>query len=230
MWINTLTSLLSIFLTACHTLPMRTLFIILLFVVAGCAHAPKSKLSKSVTNSPVRAPSEKFSTTQSRRDLQDLKQTQKDRMAILNAKSRMNPESMPEIGAQARVVSSGKVGIDYEELLASYERNDNKAFAPLYKKFLSQWGRSDYADDAVYLKGMMELSQKNYGSALMAFNRVLKEYPNGNRAEASQFAKAATLKRMNLKPLAVGAYKDLTEKYPGSPEALRARDEVKLLR
>jgi TolA-binding protein len=76
---------------------------------------------------------------------------------------------------------------------------------------------------------LLQLANKNYGGALVQFNRVLNQYGNSNKASAAQFAKAVTLKRMNLNTQAISAFRTVQKQYPGSQEALRAQNELKIL-
>jgi TolA-binding protein len=194
---------------------MKYKSLVLLFLLAGCALANKPQSHASM-NVPVKTPAVKPTV-----DKPDDFSFQKERAAILSAKYRTGT------GPTVPTVSGF---IKFEELTADYEKNDSRAFNNHFAAFIKTYSRSDYIDDAYYLNGLMNLADKNYGKAILAFNKIIKDYPNGNRVEAAHFAKAATLKKMNLKNLAAEAFAETAKKYPGSPEALRASDELKLVK
>ena len=202
---------------------MKYKFLVLLFLLAGCALANKPQSNASVKSTKAKV------NVDNRPEIQDELRFEKERAAILSAKYRTNPDSSTS-PSHALVSSATTILARYEELSADYEKNNSNAFQKHFEDFVKSYPQSDYIDDAYYLSGLMNLADKNYGKAILAFNKVINDYPNGNRVEAAHFAKAATLKKMNLKNLAAEAYAETAKKYPGSPEALRASDELKLVK
>jgi len=118
----------------------------------------------------------------------------------------------------------------YSELLATYDRNDVFGFHSRLQMFQSRFAQSPLMEDALYLGGLMSISEKNYGVALKNFNRILKEHPHGHKAAAALFAKGATLKKMNLPAQARQSWVQVQKGFPGSPESLRADAEIKILK
>ncbi len=115
----------------------------------------------------------------------------------------------------------------YDELVGSYDRNNEIAFFSRLQAFNQKFTKSPLADDALYLAGLMSLSNKNYGPALKYFNQVLKQYPTSNKAAGALFAKGVTLKKMNLDAESKKVLLSVKKKYPGSPESLRTEIELK---
>ncbi len=177
--------------------------------------------------------------------LQDLK----DRNQVLNKKAQLNPAAASTAGASSSVQMQARPQnkkiemvspiLDqknlsekdlYAELLGSYERNNEIAFVSRFQAFQQRYPKSSLMDDAVYLAGLMSLSNKAYGPALKNFNQVLKKYPLSNKAAGAMFAKGVTLKKMNLTDESRQVFAKVQKSYPGSPEALRAGTELKLLK
>lgn len=117
----------------------------------------------------------------------------------------------------------------YSELVSTYDRNDLFGFHSRLQMFQSRFAHSPLMEDALYLGGLMSVSEKNYGVALKNFNRILKEHPHGHKVAAALFAKGATLKKMNLPQQARQSWAQVERRFPGSPESLRAGAELKIL-
>ncbi|HEY8269998.1 MAG TPA: tetratricopeptide repeat protein, partial [Pseudobdellovibrionaceae bacterium] len=96
--------------------------------------------------------------------------------------------------------------------------------------FITRFPSSPYADNVLYLAGRRAFSAKNYAEAIKYYQKVITQYSRSNKAVAAKFAKAVTYKKMNLEPQAEGVLNDLRRRYPGSPEAFRAENELKLMR
>lgn len=118
----------------------------------------------------------------------------------------------------------------YQELTEAYEQNNFEVFQQRLEVFRKDFPRSFYQDDAAYLLGMMQAGRKEYGSALKTFNETLKSYPTSNRVRMLLLSKGTMLKKMNLPELASGPLEQVKRRFPGSPEALRAEVELKLLK
>lgn len=117
----------------------------------------------------------------------------------------------------------------YSEIVAAYQARDKAGMKSRVQKFMSRHAKSPFADNALYLAGRMALDQKSYGEALKYFNRVATEYPRSNRVVSAQFAKAIAYKKMNLDGEARRAFREVIQKYPGSPESFRADGEMRML-
>jgi TolA-binding protein len=118
----------------------------------------------------------------------------------------------------------------YRATLNASDNNDEFGFRGMSETFLKRFPKSSLRDDVLYLSGLMNLTKKNYGAALVDFNQILKKHATSNRASSAMFAKGVTLKRMNLEGEARLAFLQVKRKFAGSPEALRADNELKQLR
>lgn len=117
----------------------------------------------------------------------------------------------------------------YSEIVAAYQSQDEIGLKSRMQKFMTKHAKSSFADNVLYLAGRQALDNKNYGEALKYFSRVLAEYPNSNKVVSAQFAKAMVYKKMNLEPQARKVFREIMQKYPGSPESFRADSEMRLL-
>lgn len=118
----------------------------------------------------------------------------------------------------------------FGEIFNRFERNDELGFYARKSLFIKKFPNSARADEVFYLSGMMAFSSKDYGSALRDFNQVIKQYPYSNKKPAALFAKGAVLRKMDMAPLAKNAFAKVVTQYPGSPEALRAQNELRTIK
>jgi TolA-binding protein len=118
----------------------------------------------------------------------------------------------------------------YAEIFNAYRSNDEIGFKSRLQTFITRFPSSPYADNVLYLAGRRAFSAKNYAEAIKYYQKVITQYSRSNKAVAAKFAKAVTYKKMNLEPQAEGVLNDLRRRYPGSPEAFRAENELKLMR
>lgn len=205
-------------------------------MLAACA---TSKRTPSANTQTVTKTPQVLEMERRMREREEARQDQRDRQRVLSKKSQMG-KSAP-IAAKANPQtkrievlnpSSSQARNEeelYAELVGSYDRNNEIAFFSRYQAFQAKYAKGALADDATYLAGLMSLSNKNYGPALRYFNQVLTKYPTSNKASSSLFAKGVTLKKLNLTDEARRAFAKVRKSYPGSPEAMRAVNELKIL-
>ncbi|MBX2989051.1 MAG: tetratricopeptide repeat protein [Bdellovibrionaceae bacterium] len=117
----------------------------------------------------------------------------------------------------------------YAEIAAAYQGQDAVGLRRTLKTFLARHPKSSFADNALYLAGRQSLERREYAEALRYFQRLINDYPRSNRVVAAQFAKAMAYKKMHLEAEARKAFRDVIQKYPGSPESFRADSEMRLL-
>ena len=118
----------------------------------------------------------------------------------------------------------------FAEMSDRYQAQDRWGFEVRYRLFVRKYPMNGRIDEAHYMKGLMELAERNYGVALASLNKILKEHPHGKKAPAALFAKGIVYKKMNLKKESKKVLSEVGKQYPGSPESLRAQNELKLLR
>lgn len=118
----------------------------------------------------------------------------------------------------------------YGEIFSAYKAGDEIGFKSRLQTFMTRFPTSPYADNVLYLAGRMAFGNKNYAEAIRYYQKVITQYPRSNKVVAAKFAKGVAYKKMNLAPQAKNVLTDLRKKYPGSPEAFRAENELKIMR
>lgn len=117
----------------------------------------------------------------------------------------------------------------YSKVLESYRTHQVAELTKSTELLLKTYPTSAFADNAVYLNGMLAFEKGELKTALRWMNDVLRRYPDGNKACAALFAKAIILKKERQYALALRLLLQIQSSYPGSPEAVRAPLEIKLL-
>lgn len=151
------------------------------------------------------------------------RQMKKDLQLVLQKKDIME-------GRRPTALPSAEEKQLYAELVAAFDRNDELTFSSRFQGLMARYPRGLFGDEALYLAGMMALTNKQYAKAVKHFGDLPRRYPRSSRVRAAQFAKASAYKKMNLPEFARTVFKEVKTKYPGSPEARRAELELKLVK
>ena len=114
----------------------------------------------------------------------------------------------------------------YNDALRDYNANKNDLATQEFTQFLQFYGNTDLAGNAQFYLGEISYRQSNYSGAVQAYNKVLDQYPGGNKTAAAQLKKAYALLELGQRDAGVQELRSLISRYPKSPEALQARDRL----
>ncbi len=114
----------------------------------------------------------------------------------------------------------------YNDGLRDYNSNKNDLAAQEFTQYLQVYGNTDLAGNAQFYLGEIAYRQGNYSSAVQSYNKVLDQYPGGNKTAAAQLKKAYALLELGQRDAGVQELRSLISRYPKSPEALQARDRL----
>jgi TolA-binding protein len=132
-------------------------------------------------------------------------------------------------GQSSANMNSSESSRMYDKIVEAYTAGNTAQFKNLARNYLVASPHGLYADDCLYLLGLLAVSDNQLGPALEHFNRVISEFPSSNRLSSALFAKSGVFKKMQLLDKARRGFRDIAEKFPGSPEAFRAEAELKLM-
>lgn len=117
----------------------------------------------------------------------------------------------------------------FSQIVYGYRTNNGTIIDRHLRALINQYPKSPLIDNSIYLAGLYKLNMKKFGDAIKFFNQIKTEYPNGNKKISAEFAKAMSYKMMGLNDFSEGILKEIQTQYPGSPEAMRASNELKLM-
>jgi tol-pal system protein YbgF len=96
--------------------------------------------------------------------------------------------------------------------------------------FIAGSPEPDYMDNALFWSGECHYGLGEYDRALAYFQRVVQEYPDGNKVPDSWLKLALTHERLGQMAEAVEALTTLTDTYPSTDAARRASERLRALR
>ena len=114
----------------------------------------------------------------------------------------------------------------YNDGLRDYNANKNDLASQEFTQYLQAYGNTDLAGNAQFYLGEIAYRQGNFAGAVQAYNKVLDQYPGGNKTAAAQLKKGYALLELGQRDAGVQELRSLISRYPKSPEALQARDRL----
>ena len=131
----------------------------------------------------------------------------------------------------AKVIALGASGADYAIFQRGYALGLLKRYGDkiaTLDRLVSQFPRSDYADDGLYEIARAELQREDNNAAIEAYDRLLATYPNSNMARKAALGKAMIFYNMHKTNEAIDAYKAVIKNYPSTEEAYAALDGMEV--
>jgi tol-pal system protein YbgF len=132
----------------------------------------------------------------------------------------------PGPGAAAAAPTAPPADQLYNDGLRDYNANKNDLASQEFTQYLQVYGNTDLAGNAQFYLGEIAYRQSNFSGAVQAYNKVLDQYPGGNKTAAAQLKKAYALLELGQRDAGVQELRSLISRYPKSPEALQARDRL----
>jgi len=117
----------------------------------------------------------------------------------------------------------------YNDALRDFNAGKSDLAAQEFTQYLQAYGNTDLAGNAQFYLGEVLYRQGNFQQAILAYNRVLDQYPGGNKAAAAQLKKGYALFEVGQREAGVQELRSLINRYPKSPEATQARDRLSKL-
>ena len=146
------------------------------------------------------------------------------------------PADLPGGGSQATAPpeqpppGAPPAGADlYRQGYSDYARGNYDQALFSLEEFLRLRPADDLADDAQYLIGEVYFSQQRYLEAVGAYDRLLKDHADGERAASAHLKKGLALLEMNRTADAVIQFQHVVTAYPKSEEARAARERLRAL-
>jgi tol-pal system protein YbgF len=94
---------------------------------------------------------------------------------------------------------------------------------------LKRYPKSDNADNAQFWIGEIYYRQKWYETAILEYQKVIENYPKGNKVQASLLKQGFAFFNLEDTANARLILMELVRKYPKSNEAVIAREKLKAM-
>lgn len=115
----------------------------------------------------------------------------------------------------------------YQKGLDLLKAGENAAAREQFSKFLEQNPKHELAANANYWLGETYYSEKNYESAILSYQDVIKNYPGKEKVVAAMLKQAMAFNAIKDAKSAKFVLKKLIEGFPKSEEAKKAKELLK---
>jgi TolA-binding protein len=115
----------------------------------------------------------------------------------------------------------------YNNGLRDYNAGKMDIASSEFADYLKYYGTTDLAGNAQFYVADIAFRQGNYAQAVKEYDKVLEQYPGGNKTSAAQLKKGQALIQLGQKDAGVRELQSLIQRYPRSIEAATARDQLR---
>ena len=113
---------------------------------------------------------------------------------------------------------------------AAYKTFKEGKYAPAreeFNKFLKQYPKGEYADNAQFWVGECYYLEGNYEKAILEYEKVIKNYPKGGKNPDAMLKQGLAFQKLGDKQSAKLIFQQVTKKYPSSNQAKIAKAKLK---
>jgi tol-pal system protein YbgF len=118
----------------------------------------------------------------------------------------------------------------YRMAKQAFDQGDSDAARKKFQELITQYPKSEHADNAQFWIGEIYYREKWYEKAILEYQKVIEKYPDGNKVPASLLKQGLAFFNLGDKSNSRLILEELIKKYPQSNEAKIAKDKVKNLR
>jgi tol-pal system protein YbgF len=115
----------------------------------------------------------------------------------------------------------------YQQGLDLVKGGDTQKGREILTKFVDRYPNHDLAANAFYWIGETHYTEKSYDQAILAFEKVIKNYPGKEKAPAAMLKQAMAFKALGDGKSARYVFGKLIENFPRSAEAATAKTKLK---
>ena len=130
--------------------------------------------------------------------------------------------------AEGAAAESDAIRRDYEAAWRTLDKKDYRAAISRFKEFIKKYPKSTLAVNAQYWVGESYYALKEFDRAVVEFDAVRK-YPQGEKTPAALLKQGFSFAELGEKVNARLILQEVVERYPQSPEAVRAKQRLKSL-
>lgn len=144
-----------------------------------------------------------------------------------------SPETLTEKGGALvpKTAPKGVASLTENELYASakqaFDQSDLKDAREKFASFIKTFPKSKQADNAQFWIGEIYYREKWYEKAILEYQKVIENYPRGNKVRASLLKQGLAFYKLGDKANARLILRELLKKYPKSNESKIAKKILK---
>ena len=117
----------------------------------------------------------------------------------------------------------------YNNALRDYNAAKNDVAIQEFNDYLKFYPNTDLAGNAYFYLAEIEFRQSNFQQAIKDYDKVLENFPSGNKAAAAHLKKGFAFIELGQKDAASEELIALIQRFPRSPEAAQAKERLQKL-
>jgi tol-pal system protein YbgF len=130
---------------------------------------------------------------------------------------------------QSQAPQAPPADVLYNDALRDFNAGKNDLALQEFKQYLQVYGNTDLAGNAQFYVGEIDYRSGNLQGAIQDYNKVLDQFPGGNKNAAAQLKKGFAFLELGQRDAGIQELRSLVNRYPKSPEAIQARDRLNRL-
>ncbi len=130
------------------------------------------------------------------------------------------------LGGQTTAKPSQSPDNLYATALSDYTSGRYKLALGEFQQYLQYYGDTPLAGNAQFYIGQVYYDQGQFQSAIAAYNVVVERFPESNKLTQAIYKKGLALEKLEQRTAASKEFRMLVSRYPNSPEAKLAAQEL----
>ena len=126
-------------------------------------------------------------------------------------------------------VTAGSEATLYQKGLSLVRDGNYSQAGASFREFLQKYPRSSFAGNAQYWLAECYYAQKDYQRAIKEYQATITLYPKLDKIPSAKLKQGLAFADLGMTNDAVLFLQKLTKEYPGTPEAQKAQDRIKVL-
>jgi tol-pal system protein YbgF len=118
----------------------------------------------------------------------------------------------------------------YRQAKQAFDQGESDAARDMFKELIKRYPKSERADNAQFWIGEIYYREKWYEKAILEYQKVIENYPKGNKVPASLLKQGFAFLNLGDKANSRIILQELVRKYPQTNEAKIATDKLKELK
>jgi tol-pal system protein YbgF len=115
----------------------------------------------------------------------------------------------------------------YNSAKQAFDQGDSETAKKRFQEVIARFPKSENADNAQFWIGEIYYREKWYEKAILEYQKVIENYPSGNKVPAALLKQGLAFLNIGDKPNSRHILEDLIKKYPKTNEAKIAREKLK---
>jgi tol-pal system protein YbgF len=144
------------------------------------------------------------------------------------------PNPTTESPAPGATTASSEEVRDYETAFGLYRSGKYADAIDRFQAFLQTHPSSEFADNALFWMGESYFKLNDFEQAAVAFDRVVKRFPKGNKVPDALYRQGVSLQEIGIRtgqqstygPAACQIFKRIADEYPSSERVAEARRQL----